>query len=49
MAMTPITRRRLRNFRRNDRAFWSLVIFGLLFFVTLFAEFLANDKPLLVN
>jgi microcin C transport system permease protein len=49
MAMTPITRRRLRNFRRNGRAFWSLVIFGLLFFVTLFAEFLANDKPLLVN
>ncbi|MGE0151155.1 MAG: ABC transporter permease [Reyranellaceae bacterium] len=48
MRLTPLTRRRLRNFRRNRRAFWSLAIFGLLFFLTLFAELLANDKPLLV-
>lgn len=49
LRLTPLTRRRLRNFRRNDRAFWSLMIFSALFLVTLFAEFLANDKPLIVS
>ena len=49
MHLAPLTRRRLRNFRRNGRAFWSLVIFGLLFVVALFAEFLANDRPLIVS
>jgi len=46
--MTPLARRRLRNFRANRRgtiAFW---IFTVLFFVSLFADFIANDKPLLV-
>ncbi|HEV8016023.1 MAG TPA: ABC transporter permease [Stellaceae bacterium] len=47
--MTPLTRRRLHNFRANSRGFWSLWIFLALFGVTLFAEFLANDKPLLVR
>jgi microcin C transport system permease protein len=46
--MTPLTRRRLRNFRNNPRAFWSLVIFGILFFLSLFAEFVANDRPIAV-
>ncbi len=43
-----ITRRRLENFARNRRGFWSLWIFLVLFFVSLFAELIANDKPLLV-
>jgi microcin C transport system permease protein len=47
--MTPLTRRRLQNFRANRRGYWSLWIFLALFGVTLFAEFLANDKPLLVR
>ena len=47
--ITPITQRRLANFRRNRRGFWSLWIFLVLFFVTLFAEVIANDKPLLVR
>ncbi|WP_240722662.1 ABC transporter permease [Poseidonocella sp. HB161398] len=47
--ISPLNRRRLRNFRANSRAFWSLVIFSVLFFVSLFAEFLANDKPILVR
>jgi microcin C transport system permease protein len=47
--MTPLTRRRLRNFRNNPRAFWSLVIFGILFFLSLFAEFVANDRPIAVS
>ena len=46
--ITPLTRRRLINFCRNRRGFWSLWIFLAIFFVSLFAEFIANDKPLLV-
>ena len=49
IAMTPITRRRLANFRANRRGYVSLVIFGFLFFVTLFAEFIANDRPLVAK
>ena len=49
MAMSPLNQRRWRNFRRNTRAFWSLIIFSVLFGLTLFAEFLANDKPILVS
>ena len=46
--ITPITRRRLHNFRANRRGFWSLWIFLTIFLVALFAEFVANDKPFLV-
>ena len=46
--ITPITARRLVNFRANRRGFWSLWIFLTLFFISLFAEFIANDKPILV-
>ncbi len=48
-AITPITARRLRNFRANKRGYWSLIIFLIVFFVSLFAEFIANDKPFLVR
>lgn len=48
MRITPITRRRLQNFRANTRGFWSLWIFLVLFTISLFAEFVANDKPILV-
>src|SRR5438876_12014127 len=47
--ITPLTRRRLDSFRRNRRGFWSLWIFLAMFLTTLFAEFLANDRPLLVS
>jgi len=47
--ITPLTRRRLDSFRRNRRGFWSLWIFLAVFLVTLFAEFIANDRPLLVH
>ena len=47
--MTPITQRRLAQFKANKRGFWSLWIFiGLLTFA-LCAEFIANDKPILVS
>ena len=49
MALSPLNQRRWNNFRRNKRAFWSLWIFSVLFGISLFAEFIANDKPILVN
>ncbi|MCT4557038.1 MAG: ABC transporter permease [Pelagimonas sp.] len=45
----PLGQRRWDNFCKNRRAFWSLWIFMLLFGLSLFAEFLANDKPILVS
>jgi microcin C transport system permease protein len=45
----PIGRRRWLNFRANRRGFWSLWIFLALFGLSLLAEFIANDKPLLVK
>ena len=49
MRVTPLNARRIENFKANRRGYWSLWIFIAIFFVTLFAEFLANDKPLLVR
>ena len=45
---SSIARRRLENFNANRRAVWSLWIFSITFIVCLFAEFVANDKPLLI-
>ncbi len=47
--ITPMTRRRLSNFRANGRGYWSMWIFLAFFLFTLPAEFVANDKPLLVQ
>lgn len=49
LKISPLTWRRLMNFRANRRGFWSLWIFLGLFTITLFAEFVANDKPLLIR
>ncbi|WP_458791421.1 ABC transporter permease [Yoonia sp. MH D7] len=49
MRLSPLNQRRWRNFQRNRRAVWSLWIFGILFGLSLFAEFIANDKPILVS
>ena len=49
MALSPLNARRWRNFKANRRALWSLWIFAVLFGLSLFAELLANDKPLLVS
>ena len=46
--MTPLNRRRLAVFRSSKRGVYSLAIFSFLFFVSLFAELLANDKPILI-
>lgn len=42
-------RRAWRRFKANRRGYYSLWIFGVLFVVSLFAELLSNDKPLLVH
>lgn len=47
--LSPLNQRRWRNFKANRRAYWSLVIFALLFGLSLFAELIANDRPLLVK
>ncbi len=44
-----IWQRRWRNFRNNRRAFVSLIIFSVVFLLSLFSELLANDKPLLIK
>ncbi|TQS71639.1 ABC transporter permease [Rhodobacteraceae bacterium] len=49
MALSPLNQRRWENFRANRRALWSLVIFMVLFVIALFAEVIANDKPIVVS
>ncbi len=49
LKLSPINRRRLNNFKANKRGWWSLWIFLTLFTLSLFAEFLTNDRPLLVR
>ena len=49
VALSPINRRRWENFKRNRRGYWSFWIFLVLFVLSLFAEFIANDKPFLVQ
>lgn len=49
MRLSPLNQRRWRNFRANGRAFWSLWVFLVLFTASLFAEFIANDKPIIVQ
>jgi microcin C transport system permease protein len=47
--LSPINRRRLHNFRVNKRGHWSFWIFSVLFVLSLFAELICNDKPILVR
>ena len=49
LRLTPINRRRLDNFKANRRGYWSLWIFLVIFILSIFAEFIANDKPLLIR
>jgi microcin C transport system permease protein len=46
--LSPLNRRRLANFRANRRGFWSLWIFLVLFVISLFAELIANERPVLI-
>ena len=49
MQLSPMNRRRLQQFRANRRGWWSLWIFLVLFTLTLFADILANDRPIVVH
>lgn len=49
MFLSPINQRRWQIFKQNRRGWWSLWLFSFLFFLSLFAEFIANDKPLVVR
>ncbi|MCW4153466.1 ABC transporter permease [Halomonas sp. 18H] len=46
---SPITRRRFAAFRSNRRAWVSLWVFGVVFVLSLFAELIANDKPIIMQ
>ena len=47
--LSPINQRRLDNFRANKRGYWSFIIFVICFTLSLFAEFIANERPVLVS
>ena len=49
MTLSPINKRRLDNFMSNKRGWYSFWIFTLLFLISIFANFIANDKPLLIK
>ncbi|ASS54930.1 ABC transporter permease [Rhizobium leguminosarum] len=47
--LSPTNIRRWQNFRANGRGYWSLWLFMLLFVLSLFAEFIANDRPIIAS
>ena len=49
LRLSPLSKRRIANFRANPRARWSLRIFAVLFVISLAAELIANDRPLMVQ
>ena len=49
MKISPLNKRRLKNFKSNKRGFYSFLIFSFLFLISIFANFIANDKPLLIK
>ena len=46
ISLSPLNRRRWHNFKANRRGYWSLWLFLGLFLFSLFAELIANDKPI---
>ena len=48
MKISPITRRRLNNFKANRRGYYSMWVFLALFVASLFAELIANDQPVVL-
>ena len=49
MKISPLNKRRLQNFKSNKRGLFSLWIFTFLFIISIFANFISNDKPLIIN
>ena len=48
-SLSPLNRRRWRNFKAHKRGYWSFWIFLVLFVLSLFAEFITNDRPILIS
>ena len=46
--LSSINKRRLNNFKKNKRGFYSFIIFLFLFITSLFGNFIANERPLIV-
>ncbi len=49
MILSSLNKRRLDNFKSNKRGWYSFLIFTFLFLVSIFADFIANEKPLLIK
>jgi microcin C transport system permease protein len=49
LRLTPLNRRRLNNFKANRRGYWAFWIFTFVFIASLFAEFIANDRPIMAR
>ena len=49
MQLSPLNQRRFNNFKSNKRGWYCFWIFSFLFLISIFADFIANDKPLLVR
>ena len=49
MKLSPLNKRRIINFKSNKRGLYSFWIFTFLFVVSIFADFVANEKPLIIK
>ena len=49
MEISPLNLRRFHNFKSNKRGWYSFWVFLFFFIVSIFANFISNDKPLLIN
>ena len=47
--ISPLNKRRWESFKANRRGYWALWVFLAMFFISLFAEFIANDKPIFIH
>ncbi len=47
--LSPLNMRRWENFKANRRGWWSLWLFLVLFVLSMFSEFIANDKPVIAS
>lgn len=47
--MNPILKKKINAFKSNKRAFTAFIFFLVVFVFSLFSEFIANDKPLIVK
>ncbi len=49
ISVSPLNKRRWKHFKANRRGYWSLWVFMVLFLISLFAEVIANDKPIFID